>query len=286
MTTLTHSPTSTGTQFVTSADGTRIAYECHGHGPALIVVDGAMCYRELGPAAGLAKALATDFTVYIYDRRSRGESDAGATAWSVEREIDDLAAMIAAAGGSAHIFAASSGAAISLEAARRGLPVARLTLYEAPFIVDGTHSPQPLDAPARLQDLVDRGERGGAVRLFLRMVGMPAPLIPLMRLMPPWRKMTGVAHTLPCDVSIVVPHQQGQPLPEGRYSGVEQPALVIAGGKSPDYMRNAQAHIAAVLPHARLQTLPGQTHMVKPKVVAPVITRFILGDGEVGPEPA
>lgn len=128
---------STRTQFATSADGTRIAYEVHGSGPALVFVDGAMCQRTLGPSASLAEALASDFSVHVYDRRGRGESDAGATPWSIDREIEDLAAIIEVAGGSAHVLALSSGAALALEAAARGLPIDRLAVYEAPFILDG-----------------------------------------------------------------------------------------------------------------------------------------------------
>jgi len=265
-----------GTQFATSADGTKIAYEVHGTGPALVFVDGAMCQRTMGPAAGLAKALAADFTVHIYDRRNRGESDAGAEAWSIEREIEDLAAVIDAAGGSAHVFAASSGAALSLEAARAGLPIDRLALYEAPFILDDTHAPNPLDVPQQLQDLVDCGRHSEAVKRFMRIVGLPAPFVGLMRVLPAWKTMTGLAHTLPYDLSIVVPHQQGEPLPEGRYADVGPETLVIAGGKSPEYMRNAQARIAEAVPNARLETLAGQTHMIKPKPTCPVLTRFFL----------
>lgn len=269
--------TRTGTQFATSADGTRIAYEVHGTGPALVCVDGALCHRTMGPAAGLAKALAADFTVYIYDRRDRGESDAGATPWSSEREIEDLGAMIDAAGGSAHVFAHSSGAALSLDAARTGLPIDRVAVYEAPFILDDTRAPNALEVPQQLRELVDRGQRGEAVKAFMRMVGLPAPLISLLRVLPAWRKLTGIAHTLPYDMSIVVPHQQGEPLPEGRYSAVAQQTLVIAGGKSPVHMRNAQAGIAEAVPDAQLVTLPGQTHMIKPKATCPVVTRFLLG---------
>ena len=278
MTTITSTtPTNqTGTQFAASADGTRIAYEVHGTGPALVFVDGAMCQRTLGPAAGLAKALAADFTVHIYDRRGRGESDTGATPWSLDREIEDLAAMIDAGGGAAHVFGLSSGAALSLEAARRGLPIDRLALYEAPFILDDTHTPYPLDAAQQMQTLVHRGERGEAVKTFMRLVGLPAPFIGLMRVLPAWKKMTGIAHTLPYDLSIVNAHQQGEPLPEGRYADVDQETLVIAGGKSPKHMRNAQAGIAAAVPNARLETLAGQTHMIKPKATCPVITRFYL----------
>src|SRR3954452_21041985 len=275
MTTIT--ATTTGTRSITSADGTQIAYEAHGTGPALVFVDGAMCQRSMGPSAGLAKELAPDFAIHVYDRRGRGESGAGASPWSIDREIEDLAAVIEAAGGSAHVFGVSSGAVLGLEAARRGLPVDRLALYEAPFILDDTHAPNPIDTPQRVQRLVDRGERGKAVQEFMRLVGVPAPFIGLMRVLPAWQKMKGVAHTLPYDLAIVTPDQQGHPLPHGRYDAIEQETLVIAGGKSPVYMRNAQAGIAAALPNGRLETLPGQTHMVKAKVTAPSVSRFLSG---------
>src|SRR3954452_11386618 len=274
MTTIT-APT-TGTRSTPSADGTQIAYEAHGAGPALVFVDGAMCQRSLGPSAGLAKELASDFAIHVYDRRGRGESGAGASPWSIDRELEDLAAVIEAAGGSAHVFGVSSGAVLGLEAARRGLPIDRLALYEAPFILADTHEPHPADTPQRVQQLVDRGERGEAVKAFMRLVGVPAPFTGLMRVLPAWKKMTGVAHTLPYDLAIVNPYQQGEPLPAGRYDAVAQETLVIAGGKSPEYMRNAQAAIAAALQHGRLETLPGQTHMVKAKVTAPVLAAFLV----------
>src|SRR5919202_2475259 len=267
----------TGTQFATSADGTRIAYEVRGSGPPLVLVDGAMCQRTLGPSAGLAQALAPDFAVHVYDRRGRGESDPGTTPWSIDREIEDLAAIIGATGGFAHVLGVSSGGALALEAAARGVPITRLAVYEAPFIVDDSREPHPVDVPDRVAELVARGERGEAVKTFMRMVGLPAPFIGLMRILPAWRKMTAIAHTLPYDLAIVNPHQQGEPLPEGRYAAVRQPTLVIAGGKSPRYMRNAQAAIAAAVPGARLVTLPGQTHMVRAKVTAPVVREFLRG---------
>src|SRR6478736_8979926 len=148
------------TRFATSADGTRIAYEVSGTGPALVLVDGALCQRSMGPARPLAEQLSHSFTVHAYDRRGRGESGPGETAYDVEREVEDLAAVIEAAGGHAHVFAASSGAVLALEAARRGLPIDRLALYEAPFIVDDTHAPNDPDLPARLRSLVDDGKRG------------------------------------------------------------------------------------------------------------------------------
>jgi pimeloyl-ACP methyl ester carboxylesterase len=274
MTTMT-SPTTTGTRFATSADGTPIAYEAHGTGPALVIVEGALCHRTMGVSAAVTEALEDRFTVFAYDRRGRGESGAGVTPWSLEREIEDLEAVIGAAGGHAHAFGASSGGALCLEAARRGVAIDRLAVYEAPFILDRTHAPNPIDLPQRLAGMVERGRRGEAVKSFMRVVGMPAPFIGLMRVMPAWKKLTAVAHTLPYDLSLVIARQQGDPLPTGCYDDVAQDTLVIAGGKSPEYMRNAQAAIAAAVPHGTLKTLPGQTHMVKAKATAPAVAEFL-----------
>jgi pimeloyl-ACP methyl ester carboxylesterase len=279
MTTTTSSTTQdamTATQYATSADGTRIAYEVRGAGPALVLVDGALCQRSMGPARKLAEQLAPSFTVHAYDRRGRGESGPGERAYDVEREVEDLAAVIAAAGGHAHVFGSSSGAALALEAAQRGLPIDRLALYEAPFIVDDTRAPNDPELPARVRALVDDGRRSDAVRLFMRTVGAPAAMVAVMRLTPVWRKLTGVAHTLPYDLSIVIDHEQGRPLPAGRYDAVSQPTLAIAGGKSPAYLQNAQAAVAAAVRHGRLETLPGQTHMIKAKVTAPVVAAHLL----------
>jgi pimeloyl-ACP methyl ester carboxylesterase len=263
------------TAYAVSADGTRIAYEVSGSGPALVLVDGALCQRSMGPARPLAKLLAAQFTVHAYDRRGRGESGAGETPYHPDREVEDLAAVIDAAGGHAHVFGSSSGATLALNAAQAGLPIDRLAVYEAPYIVDDTHAPNAPDLPEQMQTLVDEGRRGDAVVLFMKTVGAPGPMVAVMRLLPVWRKLTSVAHTLPYDLRLVIDHQQGRPLPEGVYDAVGQPTLVIAGGKSPEYMKNAEAAVAAALSDARLETLPGQTHMIKAKVTAPVVAAHL-----------
>ena len=273
----TSTATATATQLVTSADGTQIAYEATGTGPALVLVDGALCHRTMGPSRGLARALADRFTVYAYDRRGRGESGAGTTPYDVAREVEDLSALIGAAGGHAHVAGVSSGAVLALEAARQGICIDRLAVYEAPFIVDGTRPANDPRLPEQLRAMVAEDRRGDAVRTFMRVVGVPAPFVVLMRLMPSWKQLTGVAHTLPSDLSFVVGHQQGRPLPAGYYDAVAAETLVLAGGKSPEYMLNSQAAIAEAVPTARLETLPGQTHMVKPSAVAPVLAEFLAG---------
>jgi pimeloyl-ACP methyl ester carboxylesterase len=265
------------TQFVRSADDTTIGYEVTGSGPPLVLVDGGMCQRSLGPSRGLAKALAANFRVYCYDRRGRGGSGAGNAPYAMAREVEDLRSLIEVAGGSAHVLGVSSGAVLALEAARQGASIDRLVVYEAPFIVDDAHPANDVGLPQRLQELVDDGRRGDAVRLFLRTVGAPAPLIAMLRLMPAWKQMVRVAHTLPYDLTIVIGHQQGYPIPTGYYRQISANTLVLAGGKSPGYMQTAQAAVADAVPHARCETLVGQTHQVKPKAVAPVVTRFLTG---------
>jgi pimeloyl-ACP methyl ester carboxylesterase len=167
----------------TSKDGTAIAYEKSGNGPAVILVDGALCYRKLGPMGSIARELAAGFTVLTYDRRGRGES--GDTApYSVEREVDDIEALIEVTGGSAFIYGASSGAALALAAASRLEGIRKLALYEAPFIVDGSQAPQPADYPSKMSGFTAADRRGDAVKLFMKAVGVPAIVVAMMPLMP------------------------------------------------------------------------------------------------------
>lgn len=259
---------------VQSADGTLIAYERVGTGPALILVDGALCYRASGPNAALAAELAGTFSVITYDRRGRGESNQ-AGPYAVEREVEDLAALIAEAGGSAFLYGISSGGALVLEAAAAGLPVDRLAIYEVPFIVDDTRAPLPADYVSRLDELVRADRRAAAVRMFMRDgVGLPKAAVALMGVLPAWSKLKGVAHTLPHDTALVAPFQTGRPLPARRWAAVGAPALVIDGGKSPAWIRNAARELATVLPDAEHHTLEGQTHIVKPKALAPALAEF------------
>jgi pimeloyl-ACP methyl ester carboxylesterase len=269
------------TRFATSADGTEIAYDvtgpARGTGPAVVVVEGAMCQRSMGTAKALTRLLSEDYAVHAYDRRGRGQSGPGASTYAVDREVEDLVAVLAAAGPDAYVVGASSGAALVLEAARSGVPMRKIAVYEVPFIVDDTHTPNDPQLRRRTQDLLDAGRRGDAVALFLRTVGVPSLGLVMMRLLPVWRKLVGVAHTLPYDLEIVLAHQQGRPLPAGYYTDVAAPTLVIAGGKSPAYLKNAQAAVAAQLRDATLVELPGQTHMVKGAATAPALREFFAG---------
>ena len=258
---------------VTSRDGTEIAYELRGDGPPLVLVDGALCHRGMGPMPDLAGRLQDRFTVVLYDRRGRGASG-DTLPWAVEREVEDVAALIDAVGGSAHLFGISSGAVLALEAAARGLPVSRVALYEPPLIVDAARDPVPDDFVPGLQRLLADGNRAEVVRRFLRVVGVPGIVVLLMRLFPSWKRMAAVAHTVPYDLSTLRGLQSGRALPSGRWRGLAAPCLVMDGGKSPAWMRNGVRALADALPVAAYRTLPGQTHMVKSAVLAPALTDF------------
>lgn len=268
------------TRFATSADGTRIAYDVtgprRGRGSAVVVVEGALCQRSMGTAKALTRQLSEHYAVHAYDRRGRGRSGPGASAYAVDREVEDLVAVLDAAGPDAFVVGASSGAALVLEAARAGVPMRKIAVYEVPFIVDGTHAPNDPGLGRRTRELVDAGRGGDAVTLFLRTVGVPAFGLMMMRVLPVWKKLTGVAHTLPHDYEIVLPHQQGRPLPDGYYTDLTAPTLVIAGGKSPVYMKNTQSAIVAQLPNGTLAELPGESHIVRGRATVPVLQEFFL----------
>src|SRR5579862_6955400 len=257
----------------TSKDGTAIAFDKSGNGPAVILVDGALCYRKLGPMGSIARELASGFTVFTYDRRGRGEGSDTAP-YSVEREVDDIEALIEVAGGSAFIYGASSGAALALAAASRLESIRKLALYEAPFIVDDNQAPQPADYPSKMSGFTAADRRGDAVKLFMKAVGVPAIVVAMTPLMPVWSKLKAAAHTLPYDVAIMGDTRSGKPLSADRWAAVAIPTLVGVGGKSPLAMRNAMRALADVLPAARLHVLDRETHMVKTKAIAPILAGF------------
>jgi pimeloyl-ACP methyl ester carboxylesterase len=220
----------------------------------------------------LAPLLAQRFTAFTYDRRGRGDS--GETApYDITREVEDLEALIQEAGGSAYVFGHSSGAVLALRAAVHGLPIKKLALYEAPFIVDRSR-PSTENDWAQIEAFVAEGRRGDALKVFLRSVGVPAFAIALMRWLPVWGKVMAVAHTLPHDGAIVREFQRGEPLPGASWANVTIPALAIDGGKSPAWMQSGTRALAATLSNAQYRTLRGQTHDVAAKVLAPVLKDF------------
>jgi pimeloyl-ACP methyl ester carboxylesterase len=260
---------------VTSKDGTTIAFDRSGEGPAIILVGGAFQHRAIDPStARLAELLAPNFTVYHYDRRGRGDSDDTAP-YAVVREIEDLDALIQEAGGSAFIFGMSSGAVLALHATAAGLAITKLALYEPPFIVDDSRPPLPEDYRDRLTELLAAGRRGDAVELFMtEAVGVSAETVAPMRGAPFWSAFEGVAHTLPYDDAIMGDTLSGKPLPAGRWAAVTIPTFVIDGGDSPAWAGTAVEALVDFLPDAQRRTLKGETHQVHPDVLAPDLEVF------------
>ncbi|HLZ24042.1 MAG TPA: alpha/beta hydrolase [Ktedonobacterales bacterium] len=263
---------------VRSNDGTPIAFDRSGAGPALIMVSGAFSHRAMiPPAPEPAEPAASRFTMYSYDRRGRGES--GDTApYAVEREVEDIEALINDAGGSAFVYGHSSGAVLALEAARL-LPgkITKLAVHEPPFFVDGSHPPLPDDYVAHLNALIAAGRRGDAVEYFMTAaMSMPPEAVASMRQEPMWPALEAVAHTLPYDGAIMGDTMSGSPEPLKRWASLTIPVLVMDGGASPAFMHNAAQALTDILPNAHRRTLEGQDHGVSMDVLAPVLEAFFL----------
>lgn len=260
---------------VTSKDGTTIAFERSGEGPPLIVVGGALNTRA---AAGtLAELLAPSFTVYAYDRRGRGDSG-DTVPYAVEREVEDLQALVEDAGGTAYAYGHSSGGVLALEAATASTGITKLVMYEPPFIVDDSRPPLPEDYVGHLRELAASGRRGEAVEYFMITgVGVPPEAVPSMKESPFWPSLEALAHTLWYDGAIMGDYMAGKPLPADRWSSVTISTLVIDGGASPPSLGNAVQGLVDVLPNARRRTMEGQTHEVDPTLLAPVLTEFFSG---------
>ena len=260
---------STTPETVRSADGTTIAFDRQGEGAPVILIGGA--FNDRTTVAGLASVLAPDFTTIAYDRRGRGDSgDTGK--YAVEREIEDVAALIEHVGGHASLFGHSSGAILALEAAASGLAVDRVAAYEPPYVVSD-REPSKEDLVDRVRACVDAGDLDGAVTLFLTEgADTPAAVVEGMRTEPVWGWFTALAHTLPYDLAL----GGGLRPPVERLAKIPVPALLIDGGDSPAWFgAGAQAATDAV-PGARRETLPGHDHGVlqSPEALRPLLTAF------------
>jgi pimeloyl-ACP methyl ester carboxylesterase len=240
-----------------------------------VLVGGALSTR--GAADPLAALLAPSFTVYAYDRRGRGDSG-DTPPYAVEREVEDIQALVEEAVGSAFAFGHSSGGALALEAAARTLGITKLAVYEPPFIVDDSRPSVPDDFIEWLTELASTDRRGDAVEHFMVIgVGVPPEAVAPMRDAPSWPALEVVAHTLPYDMRVMGDYLSGTPLPSDRWGSVTIPTLVIDGGASPPWLGNAAQGLVDVLPEARRRTIEGQTHDVDPALLAPVLEEFFAG---------
>ena len=261
---------------VRSRDGTTIAFDRSGVGPPLVFVGGALSNR--GAAADLASQLAPHLTVLAYDRRGRGDSTDTAP-YAVEREIEDLDALIGAAGGSASVYGHSSGGALALRAAGAGLAITRLAVYEPPFIVDHSRDVLPQDFVDQIDHLLAAGRRGDAVAYFMTVaVQVPDDVVGRMRGSPMWPVMEAAAHTLAYDNRVMDGLMTGDPAPLERWATLPMPILALDGGASPAWARAAVGALAETIPRAEYRTLEGQNHGVEAAVLAPLLAAFFLSD--------
>lgn len=269
---------------VTSQDGTAIAYEQKGQGTPLILVTGALGTRADND---LVPLLAPHFTAINYDRRGRGDSG-DTLPYAVQREVEDLEALIDQAGGSAYLYGLSSGAVLALEAASK-LPakVKKVVMYEPPFIIDDSRPPTPADYVEQLDAAIAAGNPGDAVEIFMtKAIGIPPEFVAQMRhhspdelfdseMKPPeWAEMEKVAHTLAYDGRIMDDMMQGKPLPAGKWSAATMPVLVVTGGNSEPFFHNGAKALADDLPNAQHRILEGQDHAVAPSALAPMLIDF------------
>jgi pimeloyl-ACP methyl ester carboxylesterase len=267
----------TTTASVVSADGTRITYDRVGSGPPLVLVPGALGLRRSPFVQPWVKALAEGFTVFNYDRRGRGDS--GDTApYAVPREIEDLAALSREAGGAPFVWGISSGAALALEAAAAGVPMAKLSVYEPPYMVGDVAGRPDADYEERVRALIAEGRRDDALKYFMRTVGVPGFFVALMRLFPFWKQMRTVAHTLPYDAAVM----GGFRLPSERFARIRIPTVVMTGASSPLSLRTGAEATARAIPGAQLRVLAKQNHGVKAAALAPALRAAFLTSAAQG----
>jgi pimeloyl-ACP methyl ester carboxylesterase len=256
---------------VTSADGTEIAFDQSGDGPPVIIVGGAFSDRAHFVVTQIAELLAPHFTVYNYDRRGRGDSG-NTLPYAIEREVEDLAALIEHAGGSANVFGLSSGAALALEAAAAGLNITKLALHEPPYVVDDKRGGDPRPTAKELTELTDAGKRTEAVEVFMTAMGLPAPAIEGMKQAPMWPGLEGLAHTLAYDAALT---GDDDALPADRAANIKSATLTVDCDSSPEWLRNTTKAVADAIPNASHTTLEGQDHFtMNPADLAPVLVKF------------
>jgi pimeloyl-ACP methyl ester carboxylesterase len=252
---------------VTSRDGTPIAFDRLGEGPPVVLVTGGSVDRMSN--VPLAQELASDFTVLNYDRRGRGPSG-DTMPYAIEREIEDIEAVIGAAGGSTNLYGTSSGAALALQATAAGLPVTKLALWEPPYILDEDARP-PKDQVEQYETMVAEGRRGDAAEYFMtKVVGMPPEFAAQARNEPWWPNQEALAHTLAYDARIMGDYS----VPTDQAASVKVPTIVIAGGADMPFMRETAQALADALPDGQVRFLDGQGHNVDPTVLAPALKEF------------
>jgi pimeloyl-ACP methyl ester carboxylesterase len=254
---------------IKSKDGTVIAYEKSGHGPAVLIVGGVVGDRS--QQAPLAELLAQDFTVFNFDRRGHGESG-NTEPYAVQKEVDDIDAVLNEAGGSAFVYGTSGLGVLALHAAAAapGAKMKKLAIWEPPFVVDNSRPRVRSDYKAHLESLLELGRRGDMVELFFtEAAGIPAQFVAQMRQSPWWSAQEALANTTIYDATIMGDFS----VPRAEVARIKVPTLVIDGGQAP-WISNASDAVAAAMPNARRRTLSGQPHNVDPAAIAPALLEF------------
>ena len=252
---------------VTSRDGTTIAFDRLGEEPPVVLVCGGSVDRMAD--AAIAQELASDFTVLNYDRRGRGDSG-DTPPYAIEREVEDIDAVIDAAGGSANLWGSSSGAVLAMIAAASGAPVTKLALWEPPFILDENARP-PADQVEQYERMIAEGRRGDAAEYFMsKVVGMPPEFVADARNQPWWAAQEAIAHTLAYDARIMGDYS----IPTQTAGAVKAPTLVLAGGADMPFMRASAEALADAIPHGEVRFLDGQGHNVDPTILAPALKEY------------
>ena len=258
---------------VTSKDGTTIAFDEWGEGPTVILVDGALQYRAFDQGmVPLAELLAQHFRVIHYDRRGRGDST-DTQPYALEREIEDIEALIDEAGGSSSLYGISSGAALAMEAAiELGDKVSKLAMYEAPYNDDESAQQAWKEYVKQLKELLDADRKGDAVGLFMMLVGASPEDVEGIRQTPMWPLWESIGHTLAYDHIAALGEDAA--IPTGRAARVSMPALVMDGSESFPFMHATAVTLARAMPKGQHRTVEGQTHEVSAEALAPLLIEF------------
>lgn len=260
---------------VTSSDGTQIAFERLGDGHPVIVVGGVTCDRTM--TRPTAEELAKHFTVFNYDRRGRGDSD-DAAPYAVEREIEDIGALIVEAGGAASVYGHSSGAALVLHAAAHGLPMVRIVLHDPPYAPDSEEERRvSREYGENLKTILSEGRHGDAVELCMTTMGMPQEMVDGMRHTPRWAELEAMAPTFAYDSEVMGDIGKDGTIPVDQAGRVTVPALVLTGGADYPWMTDVGRRLANAMPNGRHRVLEGQEHVVPPEVLVPVLAEFFDG---------
>jgi len=257
-------------QTIRSADGTTLAYDVYGRGPALIYITGASCFRNFMPVVQDAKAFAKEFTVYNYDRRGRGDST-DTPPYAIAREVEDLAALIDAAGGKANLYGHSSGAVLALEAALcLGDQVEKVVMYDPAYVHDAAEQAQYARLSQQVHALLQKGNHAQAMKTFLAGIGMPKAFVYLLPFIPGWKTMRALAPTLAYDIALT-----RELPPVARAAQVTVPVQIVIGEKSPASIHSTARQLVDAIPGATFVQLARQDHMVSAKALLPVLVNFL-----------